>query len=56
MSVWKLDEKLLILESLISPTKILLFEKYYQVFDTVFHHKMKHLDVRQKILRCTSYF
>ena len=29
MSVWKLDEKLLILESLISPTKILLFEKYY---------------------------
>ena len=48
MSVWKLDEKLLILESLISPTKILLFEKYYQAFDTVFHHKMKHLDVRQK--------
>ena len=29
MSVWKLDEKLLILESLISPTKILLLEKYY---------------------------
>lgn len=29
MSVWKLDGKLLILESLISPTKILLFEKYY---------------------------
>ena len=48
MSVWKLDEKLLILESLISPAKILLFEKYYQAFDTVFHHKMKHLDVRQK--------
>ena len=48
MSVWKLDEKLLILESLISPTKILLFEKYYQAFDTVFHHKMKNLDVRQK--------
>ena len=29
MSVWKFDGKLLILESLISPTKILLFEKYY---------------------------
>ena len=29
MNVGKLDEKLLILESLISPTKILLFEKYY---------------------------
>ena len=29
MSVWKLAEKLLILESLISPTKILLLEKYY---------------------------
>ena len=56
MSVWKLDEKLLILESLISPTKILLFQKYYQAFDTVFHHKMKHLEVRQKILRCASYF
>ena len=42
MSVWKLDEKLLILESLISPTKILLFEKYYQAFDTVFHLVMRH--------------
>ena len=26
----------------------LLFEKKYQTFDTVFHHQMKHLEVRQK--------
>ena len=24
------------------------FEKKYQTFDTVFHHHMKHLEVRQK--------
>ena len=34
--------------SLISPSKIILFEKLYRAFDTVFHHQMKHLEVRQK--------
>ena len=34
-SVWKSDEKVLIFASLISPFKILLFEKLYQAFDTV---------------------
>ena len=48
MSVWKSDEKLLISASLISPSKIVLSEKQYQAFDTVFHHQMKHLEVRQK--------
>ena len=48
MSVWKSDEKLLIFASLISPSKISLFEKQYQAFDTVFHQQMKHLKVRQK--------
>ena len=33
---------------LISPSKIISFEKYYQAFDSVFHHQMKHLEVRQK--------
>ena len=41
MSVWKSDEKLLISASLISPSKIILFEKKYQGFDTVFHQQMK---------------
>ena len=27
---------------------MILFEKKYQAFDTVFHHQMKHLEVRQK--------
>ena len=48
MSVWILDEKLLIFASLISPSKMILFEKKYQTFDTVFHHHMKHLEVLQK--------
>ena len=48
MSVWISDEKLLIFASLISPLKMILFEKKYQTFDTVFHHQMKHLAVRQK--------
>ena len=39
-SVWKSDEKVLIFASLISPFKILLFEKLYQAFDTVSHQKM----------------
>ena len=25
-----------------------MFEKYYQAFDTVFYHQIKHLEVRQK--------
>ena len=48
MSVWISDEKLLSFASLISPSKMILFEKKYQTFDTVFHHQMKHLKVRQK--------
>ena len=48
MSVWISDEKLLIFASLISPSKMILFEKKYQTFDTVFHHQMKNLEVRQK--------
>ena len=48
MSVWISDEKLLIFASLISPSKMILFEKKYQTFDTVFHHQMKHLEVGQK--------
>ena len=47
MSVWISDEKLFIFASLISPSKMILFEKY-QTFHTVFHHQMKHLEVRQK--------
>ena len=27
---------------------MILFEKKYQTFDSVFHHQMKHLEVRQK--------
>ena len=48
MSVRKTDEKPIIFASLISPSKISLFEKLYQAFDTVFHHLMKHLGVGQK--------
>ena len=48
MSVRKSDEKLLIFASLISPSKIILFKEKYQVFDTLFDHQMKHLEVRQK--------
>ena len=48
MSVWISDEKLLIFASLISPSKMILSEKKYQTFDTVFHHQMKHREVRQK--------
>ena len=38
----------LVFASLISPSKMILFEKKYQTIDTVFHHQMKHLEVRQK--------
>ena len=48
MSVWKSDEKLLIFASLISPSKKILFDKKDQEFHAVFHHQMKHLEVRQK--------
>ena len=48
MSVWIWDEKLLIFASLISPSKMILSGKKYQTFDTVFHHQMKHREVRQK--------
>ena len=48
MSVWKSDEKLRIFASVISPSKITLFDKSHQAFDTVFNHQMKHLEVRQK--------
>ena len=48
MSVWKSDEKLIIFASLIYPSKIILFEKQYQAFDTVFHYQMNHLEDRQK--------
>ena len=48
MSVWISDEKLLIFASLISPSKMILFEKKYEIFDTEFYHQMKHLEVRQK--------
>ena len=47
MSVWISDEKLLIFASLISPSKMILFEKKYQTFDTVFHHQIKHLEVHK---------
>ena len=40
MIVRKSDEKLLIFAFLISPAKTILCE--------VFHHQMKHLEVRQK--------
>ena len=41
-------KRCLVFASLISPSKMILFEKKYQTFDTVFHHQMKHLEVRQK--------
>ena len=56
MSVWKSDEKLLSFASLISPSKINLFEKQYQALDTVFDHQMKHLEVRQKYFAACRIF
>ena len=41
-------KKILIPAPLISPSKIILFEKQYQAFDTVFQHQMKHLEIRRK--------
>ena len=34
--------------SLISCSKITVFEKQYQAFNKVFHHQMRHLEVHQK--------
>ena len=48
MSVWKSDETLLSICILNFSFKNDLFEKIYQTFDSVFHHQMKHLEVRQK--------
>ena len=56
MSVWKSDKKLRIFASLTSPSKISLFEKSYQAFDTVFHHQVKHLEVRQKYFAARRIF
>ena len=36
--------------------KTILFEKKYQTFDTVFHHQMKHLEVRQKYFAARRIF
>ena len=46
----------LVFASLISPSKMILFEKKYQTFDTVFHHQMKHLEVRQKYFAARRIF
>ena len=35
---------------------MILFEKKYQTFDTVFHHQMKHLEVRQKYSATRRFF
>ena len=54
LSVWKSDEKLLIYASLIFPSEIILFEKKYRAFYTVFHHQTKNLEVRKKKKTVTS--
>ena len=46
----------LVFASLTSPSKMILFEKKYQTFDTVFHHQMKHLEVRQKYFAARRIF
>ena len=35
---------------------MILFEKKYQKFDTVFYHQMKHLEVRQKYSAARRFF
>ena len=55
MSVWKSGEKLLNFVSLFSPSKIILFEKQYQAFDTMFHHQMKHLEVVKNTPLCVVF-
>ena len=58
MSVWKPNHggETAHFASLISPSKIILFEKQYQAFDTIFHHQMKHLEVRQKYCAASRIF
>ena len=58
MSVWKPNHggETAHFASLISPSKIILFEKQYQAFDTMFHHHMKHLEVRQKYSAASPIF
>ena len=41
MSDRKSEKKMLNFASLISPSKIILFKRYYQTFDTVFHQQIK---------------
>ena len=55
MSVWISDEKLLTFASLISPSKMILFEKKYQTFDAVFHDETLHLtfDISLEIFALT---
>ena len=42
MNVWKSDEKLVTFAWLISPSKIILFEKLFSTLFSVFHLVMKH--------------
>ena len=58
MSVWKPDHggETAHFASLISPSKIILFEKQYQAFNTMFYHQMKHLEVRQKYSAASRIF
>ena len=45
----------LVFASLISPSKMILFEKKYQTFDTVFHHQMKFIVIyRYDLARAKS--
>ena len=46
VSVWKSGEKLFIFYPVFL-LLIILFENQYQTFDTEFHHKIKHLEVRR---------
>ena len=56
MSVWKSAEKLLIFASLISPPKIILFEKWYQSIRQFVSSPAEIPWSSSKILCCTSYF
>ena len=49
MSVWKSAEKLPIFASLISPPKIIkCLRNNIKAFNSLFHHQLKYLEVRQK--------
>ena len=57
MSVWKSDEKLLFIASLIFPSKIILFGYCSNIkYSTLFHQQMKHLEVRQKYSAARRFF